>query len=108
MIKYELMYLDKRNRANKKVAYYLHSDFKEFGKSGKVYYKEDILNVELDAFDFKIYNFNQYKLAEDCFLCTYKLLNENNHIVTNRSSIWKYEDNDWKLRFHQGTEVREE
>lgn len=104
MIEYEWLHLKKENRFNSKILDVLHPDFKEFGKSGKVYYKTDIKQEQLDKNEYKISDFEQYILSEDCILCTYTLINVTNSITTNRSSIWKYYEYDWKLLFHQGTE----
>ncbi|WP_323703500.1 hypothetical protein [Mammaliicoccus sp. Dog046] len=81
----------------------LHKDFKEFGKSGKTFYKDDIQNAQLDTDEYEIYDFEEYTLAEDVKLCTYTLVNKTQNQSTNRSSIWKFEES-WKLIFHQGTE----
>lgn len=105
MIEYEWLHLKSENRSNSKILNILHPDFKEFGKSGKVFYKTDIKQVQLDEDDYRISNFEEYTLSEDCILCTYTLVNTTNNTITNRSSIWKYYENDWKLLFHQGTET---
>lgn len=104
MIEYEWLHLKSENRSNNKILDILHPNFKEFGKSGKIYYKADIYPAQLDNDVYQISNFEEYKLSEDCILCTYTLLNTTNNTITNRSSIWKYYENDWKLLFHQGTE----
>lgn len=39
MIEYEWLHLKKENRSNGKILDVLHPDFKEFGKSGKVFKK---------------------------------------------------------------------
>lgn len=105
MIEYEWLHLKRENRSNDKIMDVLHPDFKEFGKSGKVFYKTDIKQAQLDEDDYRISNFEEYILSEDCVLCTYTLFNTTNNTITNRSSIWKYYKNDWKLLFHQGTET---
>ncbi|OEK14113.1 DUF4440 domain-containing protein [Staphylococcus saprophyticus] len=105
MIEYEWLHLKSENRSNSKILNVLHPDFKEFGKSGKVFYKTDIKQAQLDEDDYRISNFEEYILSEDCILCTYTLFNTTNNTITNRSSIWKYYKNDWKLLFHQGTET---
>ncbi|WP_210133724.1 DUF4440 domain-containing protein [Staphylococcus sp. GDY8P131P] len=105
MIEYERFHLKSENRSKNKILDILHPNFKEFGKSGKVYYKTDIKQTQLDNDNYKISNFEEYILSEDCILCTYTLLNTTNNTLTNRSSIWKYYEDDWKLLFHQGTET---
>lgn len=104
MIEYEWSHLKGENRKdNQKLLDILHQDFKEFGKSGKTLYKEDVVNIQFDTDDYEIYDLEEYSLAEDVKLCTYTLLNKTKNQSTNRSSIWKFEE-DWKLLFHQGTE----
>ncbi len=103
MIEYEWFHLKSENRSGNKVLDILHPNFKEFGKSGEVYYKADIDQIRLDNDDYKISDFEECSLSEDCILCTYTLFNTTNNTITNRSSIWKYYENDWKLLFHQGT-----
>ncbi|MCD8918091.1 hypothetical protein [Staphylococcus gallinarum] len=104
MIEYEWFHLKSDNRSENKLLDILHPAFKEFGKSGEIYYKSDIERAQLDNDVYKITNFVEYSLSEDCVLCTYTLFNTTKNIITNRSSIWKYYKNDWKLLFHQGTQ----
>ncbi|WP_436860232.1 hypothetical protein [Staphylococcus caeli] len=104
MIEYEWLHLNRDAREKGKVKEVLHPDFKEFGKSGKVYDKTDISDIKLDGDEYEIHEFLEYSLSDDCKLCTYTLSNITKNSVTNRSSIWKYYENDWKLLFHQGTE----
>lgn len=78
---------------------------KNLESQGKFFYKTDIKQAQLDEDDYRISNFEEYILSEDCVLCTYTLFNTTNNTITNRSSIWKYYKNDWKLLFHQGTET---
>lgn len=103
MIEYEWLHLISENRSSRKILDILHPDFKEFGKSGEIYYKTDIEQAQLDVDDYKISDFEEYKLSDDCILCTYTLFNNTKNTISNRSSIWKYYKNDWKLLFHQGT-----
>lgn len=104
MIEYEWFHLKSENRANSKILDILHPSFKEFGKSGVIYDKADINHSQLDNDIYKISDFEETTLSEGCILCTYTLFNTTNNTISNRSSIWKYYENDWKLIFHQGTE----
>lgn len=106
MIEYEWLHLKKENRKHNKVQDILHPDFKEIGKSGKVYNKHDISHSKLDTDKYIIKDFEAQTLAKGCILCTYTLFNVSRNTITKRSSIWKYYEGDWKLLFHQGTEIR--
>lgn len=83
-------------------------NFIEFGSSGHVWTKDDVLK-DLPSENphlFKISNFQTMKLAEDLALLTYSL-NYNNR-NTLRSSVWKNYEGTWKILFHQGTKIKTE
>jgi hypothetical protein len=86
----------------------LHPDFMEFGKSGKTYYKKDILNnmdgIIKAKLPFK--NLKVKQIGEGAFLLTYQaeLIENNQSVLTNRSSIW-ISGKTFQLLFHQGTLV---
>lgn len=87
----------------------LSNDFFEFCSTGEIYnYKVDDTFYEENVY-FKISNFNFKKLSDDCVLVTYMLLKKyglNNNVKSSiRSSIWKYNNGDWEMVFHQGTPV---
>lgn len=84
----------------------LAADFKEFGKSGFVYDKQEILNSLLDEEPTNLTaKYFEVKLLENkVYLVTYTTIE--NSISTLRSSIWKSFDNRLQMLFHQGTEVR--
>lgn len=88
----------------------LHPDFKEFGRSGNIYNKQDIIDsTDLDInaiFPFK--NLTVKDINDTTFLVTYQsALNKNNEIIkSNRSSIWILTEEGLKLLFHQGTPVK--
>ena len=80
--------------------------FYEFGRSGKRYTREQILetergeiNIELPLIDFQV-----NVIEENVYLVTYisKVMYEELE-VGNRSSIWSKTATGWKLWFHQGT-----
>ncbi len=84
----------------------LHSDFLEFGTSGNIYRKSDILNdlnLNITAkFPFK--NLEVKQIDEKSILVTYQaeVLDKGVIVKTNRSSIWVGKDS-FQLLFHQGT-----
>ena len=84
----------------------LAPEFYEFGRSGKRYTREQILNtppgeiqIELPLIDFQV-----NMIDENVYLVTYisKVMYEELE-VGNRSSIWSKTATGWKLWFHQGT-----
>ena len=84
----------------------LADDFKEFGKSGLVYNKQDILsrlpNEEPREFNAKY--FEVKSLGDTAYLINFRTLE--NGIEVLRSSIWKSIDGRLQMVFHQGTEIR--
>ncbi|AIT10112.1 hypothetical protein LO80_09100 [Candidatus Francisella endociliophora] len=87
----------------------LTNDFREFGKSGKAYTKQDILQSLLSPIkiNLEIIN-NSFKvnlLEEHIILVTYMTINKYNNQKHNRSSIWVGLNNKWKIKFHQGTTI---
>jgi hypothetical protein len=85
----------------------LAEDFFEFGRSGRVYQREDTLTAPREPFAARLplQNFRVRLLAPDVAQVTY------NSAVTydggceygRRSSIWTRGPTGWLLRFHQGT-----
>jgi hypothetical protein len=88
------------------------SDFWEVGASGRRYSREEVLTEldrrrEVPPVDvWKATGFHCRKLAQDIFLLTYTLL-QDNRCKTRRASIWQRSQEGWKIVFHQGTIVQE-
>ena len=88
----------------------LADDFREFGSSGRILYKEDIL-AELAsgaAASLTLEDFQAKRLASDVFLVTYRALRHSPDgvLVTSlRSSLWMLRDARWQMLFHQGTKI---
>lgn len=104
----ELSHLDPdARRSVKKLENLLADEFIEFGSSGKIYHKNDILKwLPLESpRQFVIEDFSTLILAEDIILATYKLKSE--AVSSLRSSLWKFNGNEWKIVFHQGTRCEE-
>lgn len=75
--------------------------FVEFGNSGRIYSKADVIaqmlgapNVQVDVSDFQV-----LALAEDVALATYRTPR------SLRSSVWRREGTQWRCVFHQGTSL---
>ncbi|MCP5423611.1 MAG: nuclear transport factor 2 family protein [Gammaproteobacteria bacterium] len=88
----------------------MHKNFMEFGRSGKIHNRSEILDEFQEAkgnlqINSRGYAYN--KLAENVVLVTY----ESAHVDSNgdegrhslRSSTWEKTEHGWQLLFHQGT-----
>jgi hypothetical protein len=86
----------------------LSPDFLEFGRSGSVFTREEILqtpNMEIRC-KLPLHNFEVHPLSQEIVLTTYisEVLYEEWEYA-NRSSIWMKTKHGWQIRFHQGTPV---
>jgi hypothetical protein len=88
----------------------LHPEFREFGRSGLIYERADVLTEFADrpqAYEVWAQDFRVLPLSDVLALLTYKSAHithegELDH-YTNRSSLWQLTDTGWRLLFHQGT-----
>jgi hypothetical protein len=90
------------------VAALLADEFVEYGSSGRVYNKQQLLeNLQHDDSATRtISQFGTTTLAPDVILVTYRCTREEigkQPLHTLRCSIWKYIEGRWKMVFHQGT-----
>jgi hypothetical protein len=85
------------------VARLLAVEFIEFGSSGRVYDKRQIIELlqqeQETASPPTVTDFSARRLSADVMLLTYRVV-ENQTI---KSSIWKFADREWRMVFHQGT-----
>jgi hypothetical protein len=85
------------------VARLLADEFIEFGSSGRVYDKRQIVELlqqeQGRAKQPTVADFSARRLAADVILLTYRVVESR----TIRSSIWKFADGEWRMVFHQGT-----
>ncbi len=82
----------------------LADDFGEFGRSGRVYSRAEVLAVSDDTIEATLRDIEVHQLADGVALVTY--VSEVQHEVldlANRASLWVRRDGRWQLRFHQGT-----
>ena len=97
----------------KDVALLLADDFVEFGSSGRVYNKQQIIEslqqeppTQRSLTEFKVFT-----LAPGVVLATYRAVQKGasleQPVYSLRSSIWKSIDGRWHMVFHQGTLARE-
>ncbi len=91
-----------------KIAGLLSPDFFEFGSSGSLWTREDILK-RLPAEDgnakVESINFKATALAPEVILITYISIRTEVGIKTEslRSSVWRKNSVGWQMEFHQGT-----
>lgn len=92
-------------KSTKQLEKLLADDFVEFGSSGRVFNKQQIINglstepkIKMSLIDFAI-----KQLAEDVVLATYRVLKHEDMKFSLRSSIWKLNEGQWQMVFHQGT-----
>lgn len=89
----------------------LSEDFFEFGRSGKIYKREETLLAaaqEIDA-QLPLKDFKVHQISSDVVLVTYiSEVKYENLEIGNRSSLWVKKSEGWKLKFHQGTIVKQD
>ena len=88
----------------------LHNSFSEFGRSGRSYSRDEILELlshEVPSRTIWSQDFTVAEIAEDVALLTYKsaYIDANGELGrhTLRSSLWQRTALGWRMRFHQGT-----
>ncbi|MEH2215956.1 MAG: DUF4440 domain-containing protein [Nostoc sp.] len=109
-----LLQADVRKSA-KDVMDLLADEFIEFGSSGRVFNKQQIIDSLQNepiapVTQRSITEFKTLVLATGVILVTYHIvryLSGEQPVNSLRSSIWKFNNDRWKIIFHQGTLVRE-
>lgn len=88
----------------------LADDFYEFGSSGNVWTKNDILvrlpSEDKNAAKIESKNYSLKKISDEVYFLTYvsyRLINGKEERVALRSSLWKNNSTNWQMIFHQGT-----
>lgn len=84
----------------------LSDEFLEFGSSGKVYRKRDVLGSakKLGTTEYRLSEFTFKMLGESHILVTYRSTTSFQE-VAHRSSIWAKENGRWQMLHHQSTVV---
>ena len=106
----ELLLPEVRSDANR-LSELLHPEFVEFGSSGTVWTRDEIL-LRLPAetgFSASISEVEIRLLAPDVALVTFEARISNGtggDSVSLRTSVWLRESGAWRVRFHQGTPIR--
>jgi hypothetical protein len=93
-------------RKSGRVSELLADGFVEFGSSGRIFSKAQIvaaLRAE-EPTKFTAYDFSVSLLAPNVALVTYRAQRHTEPTVyTLRSSIWQQQGQQWQMAFHQGT-----
>lgn len=88
----------------------LSNDYIEFGSSGgkmdKAFQLQQVTDSGLDEVLFSITEFEAKQLAENIVMVTYQTKHKQNGYKSNRSSIWRKQNDLWQLFFHQGTPTK--
>ena len=91
----------------------LAPEFREFGRSGRVYDFAEVVNAlvsETAPADVTIQEFDVAKMSDTVVLATYRSSRsggDRDPRVSLRSSLWRREeDGSWRMVFHQGTPVQ--
>jgi len=89
----------------------LAPDFFEFGRSGKRYTRDEILDMKAEEIRVELphQDFQVHAVGKGTFLVTYMSKVTYDELeVANRSSLWQKTKDGWKLQFHQGTAVSQQ
>ena len=85
------------------------TDFFEFGRSGRIYGRQECLDVERQPIDARLplKDLRIRLISPDVVQVTYvsSVTYYGIEELANRSSIWTRTEHGWQLRFHQGTAI---
>jgi hypothetical protein len=105
----ERLQLPEVRRAPEEVGKLLAADFVEFGSSGAIYSRQQVIEglAQEAHMERSVMDFNVRALSDDLALITYRATRRDptngqvHHSL--RSSIWTLVDGGWQMLFHQGT-----
>ncbi len=110
LLRCELTLLDPMVRKDRAaISAFLARDFFEFGASGKLWTRDEILDLlETETYTPPVIeDFSCKQIAEGVALVTYRAARTDaatgERSFTHRSSIWTRHADRWVVRFHQGT-----
>lgn len=92
----------------------LADDFTEIGRSGHIYTKESILYAIKDSDEVNVqYLMSDFKLkmlTETMLQVIYstKMISNGENSYALRSSLWRLEEDSWRMFFHQGTPMHKD
>lgn len=92
------------------VAALLADGFREFGCSGRVYSRAEIIGhlQEEEPARLSLTDFEATPLSASLVLVTYRALRvgpNDDSVQSLRSSLWELRDGRWQMLFHQGTKI---
>ncbi|GLQ10816.1 DUF4440 domain-containing protein [Devosia yakushimensis] len=110
----EALHKPETRRSRQAVENLLAEDFVEFGASGAVYRREQIIDLlaeenDEDSGQLRTANHTLMPIGPDVVLLTYESRSEQSdgsERCVLRSSIWKHNGKQWQMLFHQGTIAR--
>lgn len=105
LLESSLLSYETRN-STEKLELIINDKFIEYGSSGKIWNKEEILKSlpKENKTDYKIADLELIFESENFFSIRYNLF-ENEEISSLRTSTWEYIDGKWQIIFHQGTKI---
>jgi hypothetical protein len=101
-----------RNLSAEDASSLIADDFVEFGASGKVWSKAEIIAAmsQWTPIERTVENFSVRELSASVCLVTYKVVrvtkDRHSSPFSLRSSVWRYAGARWQIIFHQGTNVQ--
>ena len=88
----------------------LHPRFREFGRSGRIYGRDEVLaefSVQHQNYEVWSQDYQADVLLDDVVVVTYRSahIEDGGSLIqfTTRMSLWQLADRVWQVRFHQGT-----
>jgi hypothetical protein len=93
-----------------KLSFLLADEFREFGSSGKVFSKKEII-AHLQSEDsphLSLHEFEAHPISDQAFLVTFRVQKQipgSPPTESLRSSIWIHRAGRWQITFHQGTRI---
>ncbi|MEO9340563.1 DUF4440 domain-containing protein [Mesorhizobium sp. SB112] len=105
----EALHRPEIRRCKEAVEALLAEEFVEFGASGRIYDRAEIIDLltqDDESSDLKAANYAMVSISHDAVLLTYET-ERSYHDGTKRrvlrSSVWKHNGVKWQMLFHQGT-----
>lgn len=91
---------------------FLAKDFEEISSNGQITARQEVVNWLLhknNDVQWSLINFRIRVLADDIVLASYSAQQRQDSQTTRkgsiRTSIWQYQDDQWKMVFHQATQL---
>jgi len=84
----------------------LHPDFAEVGRSGRVFSRDEVLDMPMVPINVQIprETFSVAEIAPAVALVSYETVPvDSMHGAAHRASVWVGDGSRWLLRYHQGT-----